>query len=40
MTQMPEDSYSIEKKGNTSVLHIIDPDKFWSVSKYLIIATD
>ncbi len=40
MTQMPEDSYSIEKKGNTSVLHIINPDKFWSVSKFLIIATD
>lgn len=40
MTQMPEESYSIEKKGNTSVLHIINPDKFWSVSKFLIIATD
>lgn len=40
MTQMPEESYSIEKKGKTSVLHIIDPDKFWSVSKFLIIATD
>ena len=40
MTQMPEESYSIEKKGKTSVLHIIDPDKFWSISKYLIIATD
>ena len=40
MTQMPEESYSIEKKGKTSVLHIIDPDKFWSISKYLIIAPD
>ena len=40
LTQMPEESYTIEKKGKTSVLHIIDPDKFWSVSKFLIIATD
>ncbi len=40
LTQMPDDSYSIEKKGKTSTLRIINPDKFWSISKYLIIQTD
>ena len=38
MTQMPSDSYSIEKNANgTSVLHIKDVQTFWSVSKYLVI---
>lgn len=38
MTQMPSDSYSIEKYNNgTSVLHIKDVQTFWSVSKYLVI---
>lgn len=38
MTQMPSDSYSIEKNANgTSTLHIKDVQTFWSVSKYLVI---
>lgn len=38
MTQMPSDSYYIEKNDNgTSVLHIKDVQTFWSVSKYLVI---
>ena len=38
MTQMPSDSYSIERNANgTSVLHIKDVHTFWSVSKYLVI---
>lgn len=41
LSQMPEDSYVIEKKPNkSSVLRILDPNKFWSVSKYLIIQED
>lgn len=37
LTQVPEDSYTMETNGNKSVLHILNIDKFWSVSKYLII---
>lgn len=38
MTQMPAGSYTIIKNNDgTSVLHINNVDKFWSVSKYLII---
>ena len=38
MTQMPSDSYSIEKNSNgTSTLHIKDVTTFWSVSKYLVV---
>ena len=38
MTQMPEGSYTIRDNGNgTSTLHINDVNKFWSVSKYLVV---
>ena len=38
LTQMPSSSYSIIKnEDGTSYLHINDPNKFWSVSRYLII---
>ena len=38
MTQMPTGSYKITKKGdNSSELVIIDPVRFWSVSRFLII---
>ncbi len=38
MTQMPSDSYTIEKNSNgTSTLHIKDVSTFWSVSKYLVV---
>ena len=40
MTQMPEESYTTEEKGDKTVLHINDPAKFWSISKFLIITTD
>ncbi|MBQ8065844.1 MAG: hypothetical protein IJ144_04255 [Prevotella sp.] len=40
LTQMPADSYIIEKNGSTSTLRIVDPQRFWSVSKYLIVRTD
>ena len=37
-TQMPADSYTLEKKGKDKwKLSIIDPSRFWSVSKFLII---
>lgn len=36
-TQMPEDSYVMEEKGDMTVLKIIDTDRFWSISKFLII---
>lgn len=39
LTSMPSSSYSIEKSGNTSILRILDPTSFWSVSRYLIIQT-
>lgn len=38
LTNMPSSSYSIVKNENgTCYLHIIDPSKFWSVSRYLVI---
>ena len=38
LSQMPADSYKITKTGNdASVLTITNPDRFWSVSKFLII---
>lgn len=38
MTQMPAGSYTIRDNGNgTSTLHINDVNKFWSVSKYLVV---
>ena len=41
LTQTPENSYVIEQnQDKSSVLRILDPDKFWSVSKYLIIQKD
>lgn len=39
LTSMPASSYSIERSGNTSVLRILDPTSFWSVSRFLIIQT-
>ena len=37
-TTHPAGSYTLEKDGNGQyVLRITDPDKFWSVSKYLVI---
>ena len=42
LTQMPGDSYTIEKnpRTKTCTLRIIDPSRFWMISKFLIIRTD
>ena len=40
LSQMPADSYTIEQKGNSSVLRITNVNRFWSITKYLIIQTD
>lgn len=40
LSQMPADSYNIEQKGNSSVLRITNAERFWSITKYLIIQTD
>ena len=38
MTAMPEDSYSIKNNGNGSVtIRILDIERFWSISKKLVI---
>lgn len=38
LTQMPTDSYSLEKVDKDSyILSILDPTLFWSVSNYLVI---
>jgi len=38
LTNHPAGSYSLDKDANEQlVLHITDPDNFWSVSKYLVI---
>lgn len=39
LTSMPQSSYSIERAGDTSILRINDPERFWSISRYLIIQT-
>ena len=40
MTQMPEESYTMEEKDGKTVLHINDPQRFWSISKFLIVTID
>lgn len=37
---MPKGSYRLESVGGGTILHIIDPAEFWSVSNYLIIQTN
>lgn len=37
VSQMPVNSYTIEKTANGSVLKVVDPAKFWSLTNYLII---
>lgn len=39
-TNHPEDSYTIRKENNKKTLVILDPDKFWSLTNYLVIQTD
>ena len=40
LSQMPADSYTIEQKGKSSVLRITNVERFWSITKYLIVQTD
>lgn len=40
LTPQPEDSYRIDQVHDSMVLSIINPDKFWSVSDFVIIQTD
>jgi uncharacterized coiled-coil protein SlyX len=41
ITSHPKDSYTFDKQENKFTnLHITNPEKFWSASKYLVIVTD
>lgn len=40
LTDAPSDSYTITKNGNSCTLHITNVNRFWSVSRYLIIEAD
>ncbi len=42
VTNHPEDSYTFEKVGDKTVesLVILDPEKFWNSSKYLVVMVD
>lgn len=40
MTPQPEDSYRIDKVYKNSVLSITNPEKFWSVSDFVVIQID
>lgn len=37
LTQAPSDSYTLQKDGKGSVLTITNPEKFWSISNFLVI---
>jgi len=41
VTNHPSDSYTIEIKGDqVTDLRILDPEKFWATSKYLVVVVD
>ena len=40
MTPQPENSYRIDKIGKNNVLSIVNPEKFWGVSNFVIIQID
>ncbi len=40
LTNMPDDAYTLETVDGLKVLQITNPDKFWSISKYLVIQVD
>lgn len=40
LTNHPEDSYEIVEKNRNQFLHITNPEKFWSLTNYLVIQTD
>lgn len=40
VTNMPADSYSIEEVDGQQVIKILNVDKFWSLSNYLVVQVD
>lgn len=40
LTDVPTDSYTLEKKDNKTILRITDPVRFWGLSNFLIIQSD
>lgn len=40
MTKQPKDSYNISQVNGAAVLNITNPEKFWSMSNYLVIKVD
>jgi hypothetical protein len=40
LTNHPKSSYTLEKENSNFVLLIVNPDDFWSVSKYLVIEVE
>ncbi len=40
LTNQPDNSYNIAEQGGQKVLHITNPDLFWSLSNYLVIKID
>lgn len=40
LTNHPKSSYTLEKEDGNFVLLIVEPEEFWSVSKYLVIEVD
>ncbi|MEI6751697.1 MAG: hypothetical protein WCK78_00880 [Paludibacter sp.] len=40
LTNHPKSSYTLEKENGNFVLLIVDPEEFWSVSKYLVIEVE
>ena len=39
-TSHPKSSYTLEKENGNFVLLIVDPEEFWSISKYLVIEVE
>lgn len=40
LTNMPSNSYVIEDEGDTKVIKVTNPERFWSLSNYLVIQVD
>lgn len=40
LTNQPVSSYEIVEDNGTKIINVLDPDKFWSLSNYLVIQVD
>ena len=40
MTNHPKDSYEIVDQGGSKVLHILNSNRFWEKSNFLVIKVD